>query len=54
LGLQVEGSTLHATLDGTPLFKVADENLPLANGGIALVCEDGLVSCREVEVTPAS
>ena len=51
--LSVEGATLRASLDDTFLFEVSDEGAFLTSGGIALICEEGLVSCPEIAIGPA-
>ena len=51
--LSVEGATLRASLDNTFLFEVSDEGTVLTGGGIALICEEGLVSCPEIAIGPA-
>lgn len=53
LFLQAEGMSLRASLNGVFLFEVLDENAPLVGGGIALICEEGLVTCPEVAIKPA-
>lgn len=50
--LQAEGMSLRASLDGVFLFEALDENVPLVGGGIALICEEGLVTCPEVAIKP--
>jgi hypothetical protein len=52
LFLQAEGRSLRASLDGVLLFDVLDEAMPLVGGGIALVCEEGLITCPEVAIKP--
>ncbi len=53
LFLQAEGMSLRASLNGVFLFEALDENAPLVGGGIALICEEGLVTCPEVAIKPA-
>jgi hypothetical protein len=51
LRLQVEGSRLRASVDGTPYFDVQDD--ALASGGVALLCEEGRCTTDAVRVGPA-
>jgi hypothetical protein len=41
-----------ASVDGTELFDVTDDNRPLTEGGVALVVEDGCLSADAVRVCP--
>lgn len=52
LALEAEGSRLRAFLDGALLFDLEDTNRPLAGGAVALVCEEGMMTCEAVEVGP--
>jgi len=40
-------------VDGANLFELEDMDVPLAGGGIALVCEEGRIGTEEVCVRPA-
>lgn len=51
--LQAEGISLRAGINDVFLFEALDENAPLVGGGIALICEEGLITCPEVAVKPA-
>jgi hypothetical protein len=51
--LQAKGRSLRASVDGVYLFEALDENAPLVGGGIALLCEEGLITSPEVAVEPA-
>lgn len=48
--LHVEGIMLRAGLNGELLFEASDDAAPLVGGGVALLCEEGLVSCPEVAI----
>ena len=50
--LRVEGAHLLASIDGQQLFDVEDAGSPLDGGGVALVCEEGRISCEAVTVQP--
>ena len=50
--LRVEGARLLASIDGQQLFDVEDAGSPLDGGGVALVCEEGRISCEAVTVQP--
>lgn len=50
--LQVEDMSLRASLNGVLVLDALDEDMPLVGGGIALVCEEGLVTCPEVAIKP--
>jgi len=49
--LEVNGSTVTGSLNGTELLRHNDSEKPLLDGGIALVCEEGLIMTDEVRVT---
>jgi hypothetical protein len=51
LSLRVEGSRLRARVDGRELFDLEHEESP-SRGGIALICDEGCISTRGVEVRP--
>lgn len=51
--LQVVGLHLEAGIDGQFLFGVDDPDSPLCSGAIALVCEEGCMSCDTVVIRPA-
>ena len=48
--LRVNGARLQASIDGQPIFDVEDTGSPLDGGGVALVCEEGRISCEAVSV----
>lgn len=52
LSLQAESSSLRASINGIQLFHALDEDACLVGGGIALICEEGLVTSPEVIVEP--
>ncbi|MBV8101566.1 MAG: ADP-ribosylglycohydrolase family protein [Verrucomicrobia bacterium] len=51
--LEVSGSEIIGSLNGTELIRYNDSGSPLVDGGIALVCEEGLIMTDEVSVTGA-
>jgi hypothetical protein len=53
LRLQAVGARLQAWIDGPLLFDLHDAGCPLSGGGVALVCEEGAISCEAVTVRPA-
>jgi hypothetical protein len=56
LSLQVRGTTttrLQALIEGQLIFDVQDSETPLVGGGVALICEEGCVSCDTVIMQPA-
>lgn len=48
--LAVEGQRLRGSIDGQPLFDVADNERPLTGGGVALVIEEGRIMTDRVEI----
>ena len=50
--LQIRRAHIQAWLDGRLRFDLSDEENPLTGGGVALVCEEGCVSCDRVLVYP--
>jgi hypothetical protein len=52
LRLRVQGARLTATVDGRPLFDLADSVDPLLSGGIALVVRAGTLAVDSVAVQP--
>ncbi len=53
LSLQVTGSRLQASVDGTVLLEAEDDERQLDGGGIALICDEGRVGCDYVRAQPA-
>ena len=51
--LEVNGTTVTGSLNGTELISYHDHDAALLDGGIALVCEEGLIMTDEVRVTAA-
>jgi ADP-ribosylglycohydrolase len=51
--LGVNGTTITGSLNGTELICYHDHDAALLDGGIALVCEEGLIMTDEVRVTAA-
>lgn len=52
--LAVRGNRIRAFLDGGPLFDVTDDDRPLTEGAIALLCEDGQIISGPVTIRPLS
>lgn len=52
LSLKVRGSRLHASINGGAIFDVRDDDRPLLDGGVALVCEEGRAESEVVRVRP--
>lgn len=50
--LELDGARLRAFLDGELLFEVRDDHAPLDGGGVALLVEEGMLACDEVQVHP--
>jgi ADP-ribosylglycohydrolase len=48
--LEVTGTKIIGSLNGTELIRYEDDKSPLLDGGIALVCEEGLIMADEVKV----
>ena len=51
--LAVNRTTIAGSIDGTELIRYDDPEAILLDGGIALVCEEGLIMTDEVKVTAA-
>jgi ADP-ribosylglycohydrolase len=51
--LQVVGTSVCGSVDGTELIRYNDAGTKLRDGGIALVCEEGLITTDEVSVAAA-
>jgi hypothetical protein len=51
--LEVNGSEIVGSLNGTELIRYHDSGSALVDGGIALVCEEGLIMTDEVAITAA-
>jgi len=49
--LQVVGSLISGSVDGNELIRHHDPNTALRDGGIALICEEGLIMTDEVSIT---
>ena len=49
--LQVVGTLISGSLNGNELIRFNDSETPLRDGGIALICEEGLIMTDEVSVT---
>ena len=52
LSLEVRGDRLRASIDGEEIFDVRDDDRPLLDGGVALVCEEGRAESEVVRVRP--
>jgi ADP-ribosylglycohydrolase len=51
--LEVTGATITGSINGGELIRYDDSHATLLDGGIALVCEEGLIMADEVKVTAA-
>ena len=51
--LAVNGTEIVGSLNGTPLIRYNDTGSALLDGGVALVCDEGLIMTDEVAVTGA-
>ncbi|HEX6567472.1 MAG TPA: hypothetical protein VF020_24485, partial [Chthoniobacterales bacterium] len=51
--LEVSGSEIAGSINGVELIRYHDPEKTLLDGGIALVCEEGLIMADEVSVTGA-
>jgi hypothetical protein len=51
--LEVIGTKIVGSLNGTELIRYEDDKSTLLDGGIALVCEEGLIMTDEVKVIAA-
>jgi ADP-ribosylglycohydrolase len=49
--LEVNGPEITGSINGTELVRFTDTEKPLLDGGIALVCQEGLIMTDEVSVT---
>ena len=49
--LRVLGTLVSGLLNGNELIRYNDSETPLRDGGIALICEEGLIMTDEVSVT---
>jgi ADP-ribosylglycohydrolase len=52
LSLKVLGNRLRASIDGEEIFDVEEDDLPLTDGAVALVCEEGRTEGEVVRVRP--
>jgi len=52
LQINVNRGQIDAYINQQPIFAIEDQERPLENGGIALVCEGGRIGCEEVSVSP--
>ena len=52
--LQICQDHIQGWLDGRLQFDVRDDENPLGDGGVALVCEEGCISCEQVRISPAN
>jgi hypothetical protein len=51
--LKVTGTKIIGSLNGTELICYEDDKSALLDGGVALVCEEGLIMIDEVKVIAA-
>lgn len=54
LALSVVNRQITAVVDGTVLFTVADDERPLLEGSVALVCDEGRMATDAVHIHPAA
>jgi len=52
LQLEVEGDRLRGYIDGEQVIEARDPQRSLAEGGVALVCEEGRIGCSRVAIRP--
>ena len=52
LALVVQGSHIHATIDGRKVFDLIDREEPLKTGAIALIIDEGRMASVSVMITP--
>jgi hypothetical protein len=52
LSLQAQGRHLKAWIGGEVVLEAEDDDDELYGGGVGLVCEEGCISTREVQVSP--
>jgi hypothetical protein len=50
LSLQVNNTRIQAWIDGQLIFDIHDNNHPLLDGGVALLCEEGRVKSDAVQI----
>jgi hypothetical protein len=50
MGLQVEETNLVGFVNGEEVFRMQDVGSPLEGGGVAFVCEEGLITSDQLEV----
>jgi ADP-ribosylglycohydrolase len=50
MGLQVEETNLVGFVNGEEVFRLQDVDSPLEGGGVAFVCEEGLITSDQLEV----
>jgi hypothetical protein len=53
LSLEVVKGRIRASVDGTPVFDIVDDDRPLRDGAVALVVEEGRTATRVVRIQPA-
>lgn len=52
LTIEVAGAHLRAAVDGVCLFSFADDQRPLLEGAVAMICEEGRTAFGPVEISP--
>jgi hypothetical protein len=52
LALQVEGTHLTAWINGVLVFDFKDDDRPLMDGGVALICTEGRIATDAVTISP--
>jgi hypothetical protein len=49
---QVSGTEIIGWVDGKEILRIADQSAPLADGGFAFVCDEGLITSDEIKIKP--
>jgi len=51
LQITVQGNQIRAWVNDAVLFSIEDSDIPLSEGGIALICEEGRIGTNEVNIS---
>jgi hypothetical protein len=52
--LKVSGDEIAGWVDGKEMLRIADNAQSLVDGGLAFVCEEGLITSDEITIKPSS
>jgi hypothetical protein len=52
ISLKVSGAEIAGWVDGVQILRLTDNSGPLADGGFAFVCEEGLITSDEIIIKP--